>query len=94
MSHYREKGIDFNQMNELIIFVKSSYQRDLYLASIKRIKPFNGKVGQRDATTISGSCRWWDTTIALWNLAITTTICENIESVWNYWINVELLNKC
>ena len=42
-------------MNELIIFVKSSYQRDLCVARIKRIKSFNGKVGQRDATKISGS---------------------------------------
>ena len=31
------------------------YQRDLCLASIKRIKPFNRKVGQIDATKISGS---------------------------------------
>ena len=42
-------------MNELIIFVKSSYQRDLCVARIKRIKSFNGKVGQRDATKICGS---------------------------------------
>ena len=45
----------FNQMDELIIFFKSSYQRDLCLASINRIKPFNGKAGQRDSTKISGS---------------------------------------
>ena len=42
-------------MHELITFVKSSYQRDLCPASIKRIKKFNGKIGQRDATKISGS---------------------------------------
>ena len=42
-------------MNELINFVKYSYQRDLCVARIKRIKSFNGKVGQRDATKISGS---------------------------------------
>ena len=44
-------------MDELIISVKSSYQRvDLCLASIKSIKPFHGKVGRREANKISGSC--------------------------------------
>ena len=43
-------------MDELIIFVEFSYQRNLCPASIKRIKTFNGKVGQRDATEIYGSC--------------------------------------
>ena len=47
-------------MDELIIFVKSSYQRDLCLVSIKHIRTFNGKVGQRDATKISGSCPMLD----------------------------------
>ena len=70
-------------MDELIIFVKLlyqkklclvSHQRDLCLASIKHIKPFNGKVGQSDLTKTSGRR---DTPIALWNLAITTK-CENI----------------
>ena len=43
-------------MDQLIIFVKFSHQRNLFLASTKRIKTFNEKVGQRDATKISGSC--------------------------------------
>ena len=47
-------------MDELIIFVKSSYQRDLCLASKKRIKPLNGKIEQRDATKIFGSCPMLD----------------------------------
>ena len=34
----------------IIMFAKSSYQRDLFLSGIKRIKPFNGKVEQRDTT--------------------------------------------
>ena len=38
-------------MDELV-FVKSSYQKNLRPASIKRIKPFNVKVAQRDATKI------------------------------------------
>ena len=47
-------------MDELIIFVKASYLRDLWLASIKYIKPFKGKVGQTHATKLSGSCSMLD----------------------------------
>ena len=47
-------------MDELIIFVKSSYQRDLCLASKKRTKPLKGKIEQRDATKIFGSCPMLD----------------------------------
>ena len=48
-----------DKLNKLIVFVKSSYQKDLCLASLiivyqvsynknhKSIKPFNRKVGQR-----------------------------------------------
>ena len=45
-----------NQRRMNLFFIKSSHQRDWCLASIKRIKPFNGKFGQRDSTKISGSC--------------------------------------
>ena len=74
-------------MDKFIVYVKSSYQRDLCPPSLvivyqvsynkkrKGIKPINGKVGQK----ISSSVRWWDAPIALWNLAITTTKYENIE---------------
>ena len=64
-----------NKMDELV-FVKSSYQRDLCLASIKRIKPLNRKVGQRYATKIYSHC-----TLHLRNLSITTAKFKNIKSV-------------
>ena len=38
-------------MDELVL-VKSSYQKNLRPANIKLVKPFNVKVGQRDATKI------------------------------------------
>ena len=47
-------------MDELFIFVKSYYQKDLCIASIRRVKLFNGKVGQRHTTKISGSCPMLD----------------------------------
>lgn len=54
--------------------VKSTYQKDLCLASLvivyqvnqntkqKSIKPFNGKIEQRDMTKITGSCPILDDT--------------------------------
>ena len=61
-----------NKMDQLAVFVKSSYQRDLCLTSLvimlvlssikkqKSIKPFSGKVGQRHVIKISGSCPMLD----------------------------------
>ena len=61
-----------NQMDKLIAFAKSSYQRDFCLASLviiyqvsckkkrKSIEPFNGKVGQTHVTKICGSCPMLD----------------------------------
>ena len=76
-------------MEELIVFVKSSYQRDLCLASIKCIKPFNGKVGLRDATKISGSCPMLDGEIPPSDFEIS----NNNDKIRKYRINIKLLNE-
>ena len=48
--------IDTIRWMNLLFFVKSSYQRDLCLASMERIKPSNAKVEQRQAIKIVVEC--------------------------------------
>ena len=38
-----------------LLFLLNPHIKEICVARIKRIKSFNGKVGQRDATKISGS---------------------------------------
>ena len=79
-------------MDKLIVFVESSDQRDLSLASLvivyqvaitKNRKVLNGKSGQRHVTKTSGSCTMLNNEILLLaplNSAIAATKYENIDN--------------